>query len=151
MALDANGVPLTSVGRVPLAQGWRAVFANADPDADPDDDANTDVLPPLADGASATVHAVSVSRATTQAPKRYTEGALVMDMAAIGKFATDPKVKARLRETSGIGTEATRAAVVANLRDRGYLEPQGKFIVSTERGRAHVDALHPSLRDPVMT
>ena len=151
VALNANGVPLTAVGRVPLAQGWRTVFANADPDADPDEDANTDILPPLTHGENATVHAAGVSRATTKAPKRYTEGALVMDMASIGKFATDPKVKARLRETSGIGTEATRAAVVANLRDRGYLEPQGKFIVSTERGRAHVDALHPSLRDPVMT
>lgn len=147
---DAAGVPFHAVGRVPLAQGWRSVFDNADPDQDGEDD-DADLLPSVVDGALGTVQSVTLDAKKTRPPKRYTEGALVMDMAAIAKFATDPKIKARLRETSGIGTEATRAAIVKNLRERGYLEAQGKFIVSTARGRAHIDSLHPSLRDPVLT
>jgi DNA topoisomerase-3 len=151
LGLDANGVPFAAVGRVPLAQGWRAVFGGADPENDDDEPDAAPSLPAIVPNAPGTVSAVSIAAKKTRPPKRYTEGDLIADMAAIAKYATNPAIKARLRETSGIGTEATRASIIKNLRERGYLEKQDKFIISTAIGREHYDGIDPGLADPAMT
>jgi DNA topoisomerase-3 len=150
--LDADGVALTAVGRVPLDQGWRAVFGAADPEAE--DDAGEDQageLPAIADGARVTLDTAALKPRKTTPPKRYTDGTLQQDMESVAKFATDPRIKERLKETSGIGTVATRAEVIKTLRERGYIEDQGKHIVSTATGRELIDVLPTQLTDPAMT
>ncbi|MFC6842332.1 DNA topoisomerase 3 [Xanthomonas theicola] len=151
LGFAAGGVTFGATGRVPLAQGWRAVFGGADPERDEDAEDDSTDLPAIIPNAQATLAGVSIAAKKTRPPRRYTEGDLIADMAAIAKYATDPAIKARLRETSGIGTEATRASIIASLRERGYLEPQGKFIVSTAVGREHCDGIDPGLADPAMT
>lgn len=150
--LEAAGVQFAVTGTTPLDQGWRSAFAGADPEKnDEDEDTDNAKLPPIANGAPGKLGDVAILPKQTKAPPRYTEGALITDMTSIAKFATDPAVKARLREASGIGTEATRSNIIANLRERGYLQPQGKHIVSTPLGRAHHAAIDPRLTDPAMT
>lgn len=154
ISLDAGeSVVLTTVGRVPLSQGWQTVFG-ADPDAEaPADGAQEPAgeLPAIADGAHGTLGTAALKARKTTPPARYTDGTLQEDMASVAKYATDPAIKARLKETSGLGTPATRAEIVATLRKRGYIEDQGKFIVSTAIGRELVDALPPQITDPGMT
>ena len=150
MTLDAGGVSFTTSGRVPVGQGWKAVFG-ADPDADDDEAQATSTLPDIADGTRANVAAAALRPKKTRPPKRYTEGDLIGDMLDVGKFATNPEVRKRLKENAGIGTEATRGSIIKNLRERGYLEPQGKFIVSTPLARELIGMLPAPLTDAATT
>jgi len=73
-------------------------------------------------------------------------------MKSVGKHVQDPALRKVLRETSGIGTEATRAAILETLLQRGYIERKGKKeIISTATGRSLIDQVSPELRDPVIT
>lgn len=78
----------------------------------------------------------------------YTEGTLLKDMAAIAKYVDDPMLKTRLKESSGIGTEATRASILDILKKRNFLTAKGKAIISTPTGRALIHRLPVGLADP---
>ncbi|MCX8017781.1 MAG: DNA topoisomerase, partial [Rhodocyclaceae bacterium] len=96
-----------------------------------------------------------LKQGTTTAPQRYTEATLAADMEAVAKYVTDERIKARLKETSGIGTAATRAAIVEKLKEKGMLAAHGKgkqaCLISTEFGRQIVDAVPQILRDAALT
>jgi DNA topoisomerase-3 len=62
-------------------------------------------------------------------------------MENIHKFVSDPEHKKMLREGDGIGTSATRASIISELKRREFLETKGKQIVSTTLGRSVIDAL----------
>ncbi|UNU01208.1 DNA topoisomerase [Xanthomonas translucens] len=150
MTLEAGGVPFTASGRVPTGQGWKSVFGT-DPDSEDDDDTAAPALPDIQDGTHCTVAAAALRPKKTRPPKRYTEGDLIADMLDVGKFATNPEVRKRLKENAGIGTEATRGTIIKNLRERGYLEPQGKFIVSTPIAQELIAMLPAPITDAATT
>ncbi len=138
-------VSFSTFGNVPAIPGWKTVFGKEI------DEEKTILLPDIQDGAQGTVERVTVEAKQTKPPARYTEGALIADMKSISKFVTDPAKKARLKETSGIGTEATRASILKTLHERGFLETQKKTVVSTDRGRRLIATLEqhlPLLIDP---
>ena len=151
IAFDANGVPFSAKGQVARVAGWKAAFGHDVSDLGDDADADAVALPAIADGEQATAKAVDVEGRKTQPPKPYTEGTLIEDMKSVAKFATDPVVKSRLKETSGIGTEATRASIIKTLRDRLFIEPKGKTIRSTTAGRELIDALPDNICDAALT
>jgi len=72
-------------------------------------------------------------------------------MENIHKFVSDPEHKKMLREGDGIGTSATRASIISELKRREFLETKGKQIVSTTLGRSVIDALPEVVRSPVLT
>ncbi|WP_068819764.1 DNA topoisomerase III [Xanthomonas graminis] len=150
MTLEVGGVPFTASGRVPTGQGWKSVFGT-DPDSEDDDDTAAPALPDIQDGTRCTVAAAALRPKKTRPPKRYTEGDLIADMLDVGKFATNPEVRKRLKENAGIGTEATRGTIIKNLRERGYLEPQGKFIVSTPIAQELIAMLPAPITDAATT
>lgn len=94
---------------------------------------------------------VQVKQGKTTPPKPYTEASLINDMLSVSKYVEDPRLKARLKETSGIGTPATRAAIIETLKTRGYIETKGKTITSTAFGKLVVDRCPPPLADPGTT
>ncbi|WP_372389671.1 DNA topoisomerase [Xanthomonas axonopodis] len=150
MTLEAGGVAFTASGRIPTDQGWKAVFG-ADPDSDEEDDTTSPTLPDIQDGTRGTVAAAALRPKKTRPPKRYTEGDLIADMLDVGKFATNPEVRKRLKENAGIGTEATRGTIIKNLRERGYLESKGKFIISTPLARELIAMLPAPITDAATT
>lgn len=150
MRLDAGGKAYTATGRVQLAAGWKAILGDDDEDADDTENA-TASLPAIADGVRVTLGVPDIQAKKTRPPKRYTEAELAGDMESVAKYATDPAIRARLKENAGIGTVATRTAIIDGLKHRKYLELQGKFIVSTTVGREHIDGLPPPLTDAAMT
>lgn len=101
------------------------------------------------------VRDVEIKKGTTSPPKRYTETTLIADMKTVGKFVEDERLKAILKETSGIGTPATHAAIIETLKSRGYIKVQGtgkaKTIISTGFGRYIIDSLPKALHDPGIT
>lgn len=79
----------------------------------------------------------------TKPPKPYTEGTLIKDMSSISKYVKDPAIKEILKkkdedkkgESGGIGTTATRAAIIEALKKRGFIEEVKGKIRSTDKGR----------------
>lgn len=63
----------------------------------------------------------------------------------------DPKGQAMLKEAGGIGTPATRAAIIAELKRKTYLETEGKFLHCTEVGRNLLKKVSPRIRSAAMT
>ncbi len=109
-------------------------------------------LPLIANGEMVAVKSVKVNQGKTSPPKRYTEASLCQDMASVAKFVTDPVIKARLKETDGIGTPATWQSIIETLKTRRYIEPLGKKqIVSTDFGKELVKTLSPNLMAPGLT
>lgn len=95
----------------------------------------------------------------TQAKKYYTEASLLKDMTSISKYVKNDEIKEILKrkdkdkkgENGSIGTPATRAAIINNLFDKGYLILEGKNIKSTELAREYLKTLPDILREADMT
>lgn len=101
------------------------------------------------------VRDVDVSRGETTPPKPYTEASLIADMRQAAKFATDPLVKSKLKESAGIGTPATQADIIETLKQRGYVQAVGsgkrKTLRSTTFGRYLIDNVPQPLADVAIT
>lgn len=94
---------------------------------------------------------VAVGAGKTTPPKPYTEATLIADMRSVAKFVIDPKLKAILKDTSGIGTAATQAGVIETLKRRGFVVVSKKKLVSTELGRNVVAKMPKAMTDPGVT
>jgi DNA topoisomerase III len=155
--MDVSGHEFRAVGRIPLKAGWKAVYGFGEPEgggrAGEDGDAEQ-VLPPLADGETALLCAARVEEKCTQAPPRYNEGTLIDAMQNAWRFVDDPVQRERLKDAKGVGTPATRAAIIEGLKRQGLLAPSGKWIVPTEAGLelyALLSEAAPILVDPGTT
>src|SRR5205085_9437158 len=69
----------------------------------------------------------------TKPPRRYTDGSLVTLMETAGKLVDDDELREAMKD-SGIGTPATRAAIIERLIQVGYVERDGRALVVTEKG-----------------
>ena len=72
-------------------------------------------------------------------------------MTGIARYVQDPEIRKTLRETDGLGTEATRAGIIDLLFKRRFLVRQGKSIKATPTGRALIQALPATATTPDMT
>ena len=133
-------------GRTEIAAGWRAVMGGQDKPVE-----DVQALPLMKVGDNVDWQDGRVDHRQTKPPARFTDGTLIAAMSSVHKLVTDPKIKARLKETSGLGTEATRASIIEVLVKRGFIERKGKQVLSTESGRILVAALPPALTDPGVT
>ncbi|MBO4368815.1 MAG: topoisomerase DNA-binding C4 zinc finger domain-containing protein, partial [Desulfovibrio sp.] len=94
---------------------------------------------------------ITLKRKRTSPPQHFTEGTLINAMKNIHRFVDDKAARATLRETSGLGTEATRAGILEVLKRRGYIEKRGKKLFSTEKGQSIIDLCPNSMKDIVTT
>jgi len=142
-----------ATGRSVLEAGWTMLRRGAQDAQEEGEDSSTgNVLPAMANGDPVQILDGTVDALKTEPPPAYTDGTLIRAMAKVHTLVKDPELKKRLRETDGIGTEATRAEIIETLLKRGFLKRQGKTtLLSTELGRAVVDAVPNDLADPGMT
>lgn len=153
VGVEICGETFAASGKVVTRNGWRDVYSQAEEDAekDEDDDSGTQALPPMAQGDAVTCTDAARKDAKTKAPARFTEGTLIRAMENIHKFVSDAEHKKMLREGDGIGTSATRASIISELKRREFLIVKGKQIVSTILGRSVIDALPEVVKSPVLT
>lgn len=152
ITVAVEGESFQAKGRVVTLQGWREVFQEEEADdAAEGEGGEAQALPPMKQGDAAQCLAVNCRAAKTKAPPRFDEGSLPLAMENIHRFVTDPEHKKILKEGDGIGTVATRAAIITELKDKGYLENKGKALISTTLGRSLIDALPEIVRSPVLT
>lgn len=128
--------------------GWTQLFGAVE---DADDDEGKDALPVVSEGDELPViDAIRLDKQTTK-PKRFTEGTLPIVMEKIAKYIDDPADRAVLNEKDGIGTPATRGAIIEELKRRGFLVNEGKYIVSTPEGRAVLELLPAPVKSASLT
>lgn len=108
-------------------------------------------LPVLREGQPLTCIEGILDEKNTQPPKYFTDATLLAAMTGIGRYVTDAEIRKVLKETDGLGTEATRAGIIELLFTRGFLSREGKAIRSTEVGRALINCLPESATTPDMT
>jgi DNA topoisomerase-3 len=153
--LACGGQSLVAVGKQIVAAGWRqALTALASPkseDGDGEDAQRSQVLPALQAGLACQVGAVDLKALKTLPPKPYTQGELVKAMKGVTKLVTDPRLKQKLKETTGIGTEATRANVINGLLARGYLVKKGRAVRASDAAFTLIDTVPPAIADPGTT
>ncbi|MDB5118665.1 MAG: topB 3 [Mucilaginibacter sp.] len=87
----------------------------------------------------------------TSPPRPYTEGTLLKAMKNIAEQVSDPRLKAKLKATTDIGAQATRAAIIKGLMERGYLEKKRRSLSPTASAFALIDAIPGIVKDPGMT
>lgn len=143
---------LVAVGKQIAVVGWREVLATPGPDnADDEDPQHSQVLPALQASLSCRVGKVDLKALKTLPPKPYTQGELIKDMKGIARRVGDPRLKQKLKETTGIGTEATRANIIAGLVGRGYLLKKGRAVRASDAAFTLIDAVPAAIADPGTT
>ena len=138
-------------GRVMLVPGWRGVEQPEEERADDDDETVGQQLPKLVQDEDVTVREIASAEKVTKPPRRYTEGSLLGAMETAGKLVDEDELREAMKD-SGIGTPATRAAIIERLLQVGYIERDGRALVVTEKGLNVVRLLgeHP-LTSPGLT
>ena len=86
----------------------------------------------------------------TRAPKRFTEGTLLTAMETAGKTLDEKELSDAMKET-GLGTPATRAAIIEVLLKRGYIVRDGKSLEATDKGMHLIEVVHAEVKSPAMT
>ncbi len=136
-------------GRRLVNSGWKAVYDGADVDEDEVED--EDVLPAMSSGDPVQAKSFQVQSKRTQPPSRFTDGTLIDAMTNVHRFVSDPEIKKHLREKDGLGTEATRGAIIEKLVDVRFLIRKAKFIHSSTLGRSICDLVPHEIQDPGLT
>ena len=145
---DCGGHTFTAKGRQVLSQGWRAiqeVFRSSLKEKPEDEDAEG-VLPALTEGQVFEPVAASVTEHFTSPPKPYTEDTLLSAMENAGKEDMPDEA-----ERKGLGTPATRAAIIEKLVSGGFVERKGKNLIPTKAGVNLVTVLPELLTSPKLT
>ena len=141
-----------AVAKELINEGWRCIFLSRSKTSNQDDNSEAaQLLPRLDIGQGLKSLQAEVLEKNTSPPKAYTDGSLLAAMTGISAHVSDPQLRKVLRETDGLGTEATRAGIIELLFTRGFLSRTGKTITSTASGRGLIEALPDVATYPDMT
>ena len=149
LVFDIAGGVFAAKGKQMLFAGWRVLLGKTQTQNSDDDVANK--VPPLKKGEVHTCREGEIKHKMTEPPKYFTEGTLLQAMTGIGRFVEDKELKKILRDTDGLGTEATRAGILDTLFKRQLLIRNGKNIHASEAGKGLIHALPNEASYPDMT
>lgn len=141
----AGGTFIAQARNLQIA-GWKTLWGKEDEDEQLDP-----ALPVVKKGQLLFCEKGEILSKKTQPPKPFTDATLLSAMTGIARFVQDKELKKILRETDGLGTEATRAGIIELLFKRGFLYKKGKNIHSTETGRILIQSLPELATQPDMT
>ncbi|MCL2372237.1 MAG: DNA topoisomerase III [Defluviitaleaceae bacterium] len=132
-------------GRMDKQPGWTLLYAHEKTKATDDNP-----IPLLLEGDEVTTTDVKTTHKKTQPPKPYTEATLLSAMENAGRFVDDEELKEALK-SSGLGTPATRAAMIEKIISSGYVERKKKNLTPTEKGIRLISIVPPEMRQPETT
>lgn len=145
--LDIANGKFIAKARFLAEAGWRTLLGAKE--RDEDDDGTP--LPVVAKGDELLCEKGEVVARQTQPPRHFTDATLLSAMTGIARFVQDKDLKKILRATDGLGTEATRAGIIELLFKRGFLVKKGRYIHSSDAGRALIHSLPEMAARPDMT
>lgn len=129
-------------GRHIRVPGWKPLFSSS---------AEAPELPRLTPGESVQIAEWQVDDRMTRPPEPFTDASILNAMTHIARYVDDARVRQTLRDTDGLGTEATRAGIIEMLVTRGLLVREGKAIRASRTGRALIAALPDDATRPERT
>uniref|UniRef100_A0A5Q0TD86 DNA topoisomerase 3 n=1 Tax=Vibrio algicola TaxID=2662262 RepID=A0A5Q0TD86_9VIBR len=147
LEFDIAGGCFIAKGRVLIVEGWK-VLMSASKSQDSD---QSDPVPALQTGQQLVCREGEIKDRKTEPPQHFTEATILKAMTGIARFVADKNLKKILRDTDGLGTEATRAGILDTLFKRQLLLRQGKNILSSPAGRGLINALPMESTYPDMT
>ncbi|SFH83758.1 type IA DNA topoisomerase [Pisciglobus halotolerans] len=127
----ASGVLFKSTGKVEKILGWKQLYKKLGKESK--DNENEQVLPAVKVGELFRTDPFH-KKGETKPPSYYTEGTLIRAMKNVGRSIEDEDNKDILKETEGIGTEATRANIIETLKKQEYINIQKNKIYVTQKG-----------------
>lgn len=142
----------TARGKTVLAGGWKDLerryraTLKGKPDPEDADSDGENTLPELVEGQTFETPTAKVTEHFTTPPKPHNEATLLSAMERAGNEDTDPDAERR-----GLGTPATRAAVIEKLVKSGFAERKGKQLIPTPNGNALISILPDMLTSPMLT
>lgn len=144
------GAAFTAKGKTVLIPGWKLYECKPETEEPVREKDKPNVLPELANGQALAVRAATVKAGKTSPPKHYTEDTVLASMETAGVKDMPEDV-----ERKGLGTPATRAAILEKLISAGYIERQkAKKVTSlmpTAPGKALISILPEALQSPLLT
>ena len=143
-----------ATGRTPLSLGWHEIYKPIIEENSTEEENAAQTFPAVTQGDKAICSECAILSRKTTPPSRFTEGSLVEAMQDIHKYVTNPEAKKRLKEGEGIGTSATRSAIIETLKTRKFIKPEragSKKIISTPAGRALIASVSVTAKDPAFT
>ena len=149
---DCAGTDFTARGKTVIADGWKEIerryraALKVKPDAEDTDGGNEKTLPELAEGQGFDNPGAAVTEHFTTPPKPHDEATLLSAMERAGNGDTDPDAERR-----GLGTPATRAAIIEKLVKGGFVERKGKQLIPTKNGNSLIEVLPDALTSPKLT
>lgn len=144
-------------------EGWKPLFQSKKKSTTAKNDGNTpehdndeerdneQTLPLLTLGETLESKQAQLEEKHTSPPKHFTDATLLAAMTGINAFVKDINLKKILKDTDGLGTEATRAGIIELLIKRGFMLRQAKNIKASDAGKALIDALPESITLPDRT
>lgn len=141
--LDCGGTVFSTKGKTVVQDGWKALVQKNDSTKS---DENVQTLPSVSVGDEMTVSGTEIKEGKTSPPKHFTEDTLLSAMENAGKEDMPDEVERR-----GLGTPATRAAIIEKLVSGGFVERKGKNLIPTKAGVNLVTVLPELLTSPKLT
>ncbi|HYY13724.1 MAG TPA: DNA topoisomerase III [Chthoniobacterales bacterium] len=122
-------------GKIIKDPGWLAVYGR-----EAVSESGEESLVTITPNESARVLDVEVTQNETKPPARFTEATLLSAMEGAGKLVEDEELREAMRE-KGLGTPATRSAIIEGLIHDGYVTRQGRELITTAKGLALITLL----------
>ena len=145
---ECAGQKFRTKGKTAADIGWRRYAGK--PSEEAEKNAGASELPELSEGMTLELARVDLKEGKTSPPKRFTEDLLLSAM----ESASSDEFPAGV-ERKGIGTPATRAAIIEKLVQKGFIERRGdkktKYLCSTDKGNALVTVVPEQIQSPSMT
>jgi DNA topoisomerase-3 len=153
-----GGYVFRTRGKLLLVPGWRGVYdevaTGSSPTADgkgDEDEVADQQLPRLLEGEDVQTREIESLRKETKPPRRYSDASLLGAMETAGKLVDDEELREAMKD-SGIGTPATRSAIIERLIAVAYVERDGRALVATEKGLNVIRLLNEhALTSPSLT
>ncbi|OEE85166.1 DNA topoisomerase III [Enterovibrio norvegicus FF-162] len=145
---DIAGGIFIAKGKQLTLPGWRALLTRDNAAQKGDIESQ---VPPLNKGTVLTCARGEIKDCMTEPPRHFTEATLLQAMTGIARFVKEASLKKILRNTDGLGTEATRAGILELLFKRRLLSREGKQIRATASACGLIDALPEKAAYPDMT
>ncbi|MGL6428412.1 DNA topoisomerase 3 [Aeromonas hydrophila] len=163
---EVSGHQFTASATKTTQAGWTALLGQSDEPEDGEDDNELEklegvfeALSALKQGQAGECQAVDIAKEKTKPLPLYTEATLLKDLQRVAKYVKDPAIKQLLKdkdagkdgEQGGIGTPATRAAMLETLQKRGFYSVEKKKLIPTDLGLQFIQALPDIATTPDMT
>lgn len=136
---NVKDIEFKTIGKTTTELGWKSIILEEKSTEGKKED-KIKALPSLFKGENV-LSVIRHKECITTPPKHFTEGTLITAMKNVGKIVENEEEKEILRETEGIGTEATRANVIETLKHQQYITVQKNNVVVTEKGNILCDVI----------